>query len=64
VGIARAIGDGVYCASIVDVIVHPDLQRSGVGTALVAFLEARLSSLVLLTLTAAPAVQPFYERIG
>jgi aralkylamine N-acetyltransferase len=64
VGFARAVGDGVYYASLVDVIVHPEFQRAGVGSALVEHIQAGLTYPLLLTLTAAPEVQPFYRRLG
>lgn len=64
VGFARAVGDGVYYASLVDVVVHPRHQRSGVGTKLVEHVQARLTYPLLLTLTASPDVQAFYQRLG
>jgi aralkylamine N-acetyltransferase len=64
VGVARAVGDGVYYASLVDVLVHPDFQRTGVGSKLVEHIQARLTYPLLFTLTAAPDVQPFYKRLG
>jgi GNAT superfamily N-acetyltransferase len=64
VGVARAIGDGVYYATLVDVIVHPSFQRRGIGTALVEFVQTRLASSLLTTLTATPEVQPFYRTHG
>lgn len=64
VGVARAVGDGVYYASLVDVLVHPDFQRRGVGSKLVEHIQARLTYPLLFTLTASPDVQAFYERLG
>jgi aralkylamine N-acetyltransferase len=64
VGLARAVGDGVYYAQLVDVLVHPDFQRAGVGTKLVEHIQARLAYPLLFTLTATPEVQPFYQRLG
>lgn len=64
IGVARAVGDGIYYATLVDVVVAPELQRSGVGSALVRFVQSRTSCSILLTLTASPEVQPFYRRLG
>lgn len=64
VGIARAVGDGVYYANLVDVLVHPQCQRSGVGSGLVEHIQERLTHPLMLTLTAAPDVQAFYRRLG
>jgi GNAT superfamily N-acetyltransferase len=64
VGIGRAIDDGKFYATIVDVVVQPAYQRRGVGRAIVEDLQSRLSGFLLVTLTAAPEVQPFYARLG
>lgn len=64
IGLARAVGDGVYYAQLVDVLVHPDFHRRGVGTRLVEHVQARLTYPLMLTLTAAPDVRAFYERLG
>jgi GNAT superfamily N-acetyltransferase len=64
VGVGRAIDDGRYYATIVDVVVSPAHQRRGVGRAIVAALQARLTGYLLVTLTAAPEVQGFYQRLG
>lgn len=64
VGFARAVGDGVYYASLVDVLVHPQFQRAGVGTSLIECIQTSLTYPLMLTLTAAPEVQPFYRRLG
>lgn len=40
-GVIRAVGDGVSVLFIQDLLVHPDFQRRGVGTALVRALLER-----------------------
>jgi len=52
VGMARVIGDGIYYNTLVDVIVHPEAQGIGIGTALVHCIrkkarEYRLKRLIL-----------------
>jgi len=64
VGVGRTVDDGRYYAAIVDVIVLPDRQRQGVGRAIVNDLQQRLTKFLLVTATAAPAVQAFYEKLG
>lgn len=64
IGFARAVGDGVYYANLVDVLVHPQFQRAGVGSGLVEHIQKRLTYPLMLTLTAAPDVHPFYKRLG
>lgn len=40
-GILRAVGDGASIMYIQDIIVHPDFQRHGIGTALITDIMAR-----------------------
>lgn len=64
VGVARATGDGIYYATLVDVVVHPQFQKQGIGSQLVRFVQERLKDCLLITLTADPEVQAFYRRLG
>jgi len=66
IGFGRTIDDGRFYANIVDVVVSPAYQRSGVGRAIVEDLQSRISinGFLVVTLTAAPDVQPFYRRLG
>ncbi|WP_298751175.1 GNAT family N-acetyltransferase [uncultured Serinicoccus sp.] len=65
-GLARVISDGATIAYLQDVLVRPELQREGVGRALVvAALEpfARCRQKVLLT-EDEPGQRAFYESLG
>jgi len=64
IGFGRTIDDGQFYANVVDVVVHPSHQRKGVGKAIVQDLQSRLEGFLVVTLTAAPDVQPFYSRLG
>ena len=64
VGFGRTIDDGKYMATVVDMIVHPDYQRSGIGRQIMQNLQGRLTGFLYVTLTAAPDAQPFYEKLG
>jgi len=64
IGLGRTIDDGHYYATLVDVIVMRDRQRQGVGRAIVNDLQQRLTGFLLVTATAAPEVQKFYEKLG
>jgi N-acetylglutamate synthase-like GNAT family acetyltransferase len=64
-GFARATSDGVYRATIWDVVVHPDYQGAGIGRKLVETIlshphVARVERVYLMTTNQ----QRFYERIG
>jgi GNAT superfamily N-acetyltransferase len=63
-GFGRTIDDGKFYATIVDVVVSPPHQRKGVGRAIVEDLQTRLKGFLVVTLTAAPAVQSFYKKLG
>jgi ribosomal protein S18 acetylase RimI-like enzyme len=65
IGFARATSDGVYRATIWDVVIHPDYRRSGLGRKLVETMLAhpymnQVERIYLMT----THQQRFYERIG
>jgi N-acetylglutamate synthase-like GNAT family acetyltransferase len=65
VGFARAISDGIYRATIWDVVVHPDYQGAGLGRKLVQTIlshpkVSRVERVYLMT----TYQQEFYQRIG
>ncbi len=65
IGFARATSDGIYRASIWDVIVHPTYQGEGLGHKLVETVlsHPRLSRVERVYLMTTHQ-QKFYERIG
>jgi ribosomal protein S18 acetylase RimI-like enzyme len=65
IGFARAISDGVYRATIWDVMVHPEYQGQGIGRKLVETLlsHPQVSRVERVYLTTTHK-QRFYERIG
>jgi N-acetylglutamate synthase-like GNAT family acetyltransferase len=65
VGFARATSDGVYRATIWDVVVHPDYQGAGIGRQLVERILcdpaiANVERVYLMT----THQQSFYEKLG
>lgn len=65
IGFARATSDGIYRATIWDVVIHPDYQGLGLGRKLVETIIAhprlnRVERVYLMT----THQQTFYERIG
>jgi len=67
VGMGRLMSDGAYHCALVDLVVHPDRQRRGLGSALLQHLEgvaAATQRSSVLTMTAAPEHVGFYERAG
>jgi ribosomal protein S18 acetylase RimI-like enzyme len=66
VGMCRAYWDGGFTATIVSVIVHPDLQGQGIGRQMVTLLLEQLEGLGVyrITLNAAQGKERFYEQFG
>ena len=65
IGFARATSDGVYRATIWDVVIHPDYRGTGLGRKLVETVlshprMSRVERVYLMT----THQQSFYERIG
>lgn len=65
IGFARATSDGVYRATIWDVLIHPDYQRMGLGRKLVETILAhpqvnQVEKVYLMT----THQQNFYKKIG
>jgi ribosomal protein S18 acetylase RimI-like enzyme len=65
IGFARATSDGIYRATIWDVVIHPDYQGAGLGRKLVETVLThphvnRVERVYLMT----THQQKFYERIG
>lgn len=65
IGFARATSDGIYRATIWDVVIHPDYRGAGLGRKLVETvlshpLMNRVERIYLMT----THQQQFYERIG
>ncbi len=66
VGIIRSVGDGASILFIQDLLVHPDYQRKGIGTALLKEMMQRYANVYqteLLTDNAEKAVA-FYTSLG
>ncbi|MDY6782599.1 MAG: GNAT family N-acetyltransferase [Cyanobacteriota bacterium] len=65
IGFVRATSDGIYRATIWDVVVHPDYRGAGLGSKLVetAIAHPRLNRVERVYLMTTHQ-QNFYERIG
>lgn len=65
IGFARATSDGIYRATIWDVVIHPDFQGVGLGRKLVetVLMHPHVNRVERVYLTTTHQ-QKFYERIG
>jgi predicted GNAT family acetyltransferase len=64
VGAGRALADGLDCAYIADVAVHPDHQGRGLGRGIIAKLVELSSGHRKIILYANPGTEGFYARLG
>jgi ribosomal protein S18 acetylase RimI-like enzyme len=64
VGAGRVLADGVDCAYICDMAVHPTQQGKGVGKAILTDLVKRSRGHRKIILYAVPGKEPFYQRLG
>ena len=64
VGAGRALADGLDCAYIADVAVHPGHQGQGLGTEIIQRLLAASKGHKKIILYANPGTEAFYGRLG
>ena len=66
IGLIRAVGDGATVVFVQDLLVAPQKQRQGVGTALLKAVLDRYSNVrqLLLTTDNTPKTIAFYESLG
>ena len=68
IGMARIIGDGGIAYYIQDVIIKPQYQRQGIGTALMnkimEYIRMYASENTVIGLMAVKGKEPFYEHYG
>ncbi|MGA4792093.1 GNAT family N-acetyltransferase [Nocardia sp. AB354] len=64
VGAGRALADGLDCAYIADIAVHPVHQNRGLGTKITSHLVLRCRGYKKTLLYASPGTEGFYRRLG
>lgn len=66
IGLIRAVGDGATVVFVQDLLVAPQKQRQGVGTALLKAVLERYSNVrqLLLTTDSTPKTIAFYKSLG
>jgi GNAT superfamily N-acetyltransferase len=64
VGFGRTVDDGIYYALVVDLVIDPEYQGSGIGSRILAELKDDLKGFLFTTLTAAPGKDGFYLKQG
>lgn len=64
VAAGRAVADGVDCAYLCDIAVHPDHQGTGLGKEMIRRLVERCRGHRKIILYAVPGREPFYAKFG
>jgi ribosomal protein S18 acetylase RimI-like enzyme len=64
VGAGRALADGLDCAYLADIAVHPEHQGRGLGTRIIKELVERSVGHKKIILYANPGTESFYESLG
>jgi GNAT superfamily N-acetyltransferase len=64
VGAGRVLADGLDCAYLADVAVHPDHQGRGLGSAIIRRLLESAQGHKKIILYANPGTEPFYSKFG
>lgn len=64
VAVGRALADGVDCSYICDVAVHPGVQGSGLGRAVVSRLVELSAGHRKIVLYSYPGRESFYKKLG
>lgn len=64
IGVGRVLADGVDCAYICDVAVHPDYQGTGLGKEIVSRLVELSQHHKKIILYAVAGKEPFYQKLG
>lgn len=64
IGAGRVLGDGMDCAYLCDIAVHPDYHGKGVGKAIVTYLLDKSQGHHKVILYANPGKEAFYEKFG
>jgi N-acetylglutamate synthase-like GNAT family acetyltransferase len=64
VGVGRALADGLDCAYIADVAVHPQCQGQGLGKAIIQKLAELAEGHKKIILYANPGKEGFYAKLG
>lgn len=64
VGAGRALADGLDCAYIADVAVHPDHQSRGLGSEIIRRLTEAARGHKKIILYANPGTEGFYRKLG
>ncbi len=64
IGCGRTVDDGFYYGMIVDLIVDPEYQCKGIGSAILRQLSLEMKPFYSVTLTAAPGKEDFYIKTG
>ena len=64
IGAGRALADGIDCAYLCDIAIHPDHQGAGLGKAIITTLKELSAGHRKIILYANPGKEGFYRKLG
>jgi ribosomal protein S18 acetylase RimI-like enzyme len=64
IGAGRAVADGIDCAYLCDIAVHPEFQNRGLGKSIIAKLMELSAGHRKIILYANPGTENFYKKLG
>ena len=64
IGAGRALADGIDCAYLCDIAIHPDHQGAGLGKAIIITLKELSAGHRKIILYANPGKEGFYRKLG
>jgi ribosomal protein S18 acetylase RimI-like enzyme len=64
IGAGRALADGIDCAYLCDIAIHPDHQGEGLGKAIITKLKELSAGHRKIILYANPGKEGFYRKLG
>ncbi len=64
VGVARSITDFAWSCYLADLAIHPEFQKSGIGTQLIQLTKSAVGDETMVLLLSVPTAIDYYPKVG
>lgn len=64
VGVARSITDFAWSCYLADLAIHPEYQKSGIGTQLIKLTKSAVGDETMVLLLSVPTAMDYYPKVG